>query len=209
MMTCLSDEIKVGLHVKLRNGQLHGPICMHEQPKGLYYWYAIVDDEGHKESWAANGSYTNHPSMMDIVEVLKPMKPKEGKKMSLNSNRSYVIVRFKNGYQKYTYVAEGNKEELEQFNYAVVDAPSSGYTIVAVDSVENLDMSSYNGQYKHVVAMFSDVPYRANLNARIRKAAIEKELRQRAAERQKSIELEKLLGDDEEAMKLFEEYKNL
>lgn len=208
MMTSLSDEIEEGVYVKLRNGETYGPVLVHDDPKGLYHWYVKLNESGTKTlSWAKSGQYSMAPSMMDIAAVIK--KAKVEKTMSLSTNRSYVIVRFKNGYQKYTYVAEGNKEELEQFNYAVVDAPSSGYTIVAVDSVENLDMSSYNGQYKHVVAMFSDVPYRANLNARIRKAAIEKELRQRAAERQKTIELEKLLGDDEEAMKLFEEYKNL
>ena len=212
MAKFLSEELKEGMYVRLKNGEIRGPIKRYRD--SLSYWSS--GDGLSLISWGRAGNYTHWAHMLDIVAIVSTIN-KEAKMNTLIQNKSYVIVRFKdwsgNAFSKstktYTYIAEGTKDELEQFNYAIVDAPSSGYTVVQVEGIENLDLSSYKGEYKHVVATFSDEGYRKQRDSRIRKAAIEKELRQRAAERQKQKEIEELLDGDEEAMKLYEEYKNL
>lgn len=124
--------------------------------------------------------------------------------------RSYVKVRF-DGHTKrtYTYTAKGSVEELKHNTHAVVMSPSSGLVVVVVDDVSRLDESTYDGTYKNVVLMFNLDEYNKELDKQTRKAALEKELRNRVAQRKLEDNFAKLLEGDEDSMKLLEEYKKL
>jgi hypothetical protein len=119
-------------------------------------------------------------------------------------------VKFKGaGTRTYTYEAQGAIEELEQYTHAVVMSPSDGLVVVTIVKVDTVDDSTYDGEYKQAVCVFDMNQHDAAVSRASRKAAIEKELRRRIAERSKEENYEKLLGNDENAMKLLEEYKSL
>ena len=124
--------------------------------------------------------------------------------------RSYVHVRFKSSDKKtFVYLADGDVEELKQFTHAVVDSPYSALTIVEVVKFGELDESTYNGEYKDVVAMFNLDYYNEKQDRKLRKMALEKELRRRVAARKLEDNFAELLKNDEEGMKLLEEFKKL
>ena len=124
--------------------------------------------------------------------------------------RSYIHVRFRGSDKKtYTYVADGSPDELSHFTHAVVDSPYGALTVVEVMRVSNLDESTYNGTYKHVVTLFDLSTYNEQVNREERKRALEKELRRRVAQRKLEDNFAVLLNGDEEGMKLLEEYKKL
>lgn len=124
--------------------------------------------------------------------------------------RSYVVVRFKKSDNKtYTYVTDGAVEELAQFTHAVVDSPYGSFTVVEVIKFDTLDESTYDGAYKDVVTLFNLDHYNEKLKNGQRKAALEKELRRRVAKRKLEDNFAALLKDDEEGMKLLEEFKSL
>lgn len=123
--------------------------------------------------------------------------------------RCYVIVKFKGSTNKYTYTADGADEELGDFTHAVVESPIDGMCVTDVVNVSVLDESSYEGQYKDVIAIFDVRKYKQSLATGIRKKAIEKELRARIAKRSIEKNFEDLLKDDEEGLKLLSEFKSL
>ena len=124
--------------------------------------------------------------------------------------RSYVVVRFKKSDSRtYTYVTDGAVEELAQFTHAVVDSPYGSLTVVEVIKFDTLDESTYDGAYKDVVMLFNLDHYNEKLKNGQRKAALEKELRRRVAKRKLEDNFAALLKDDEEGMKLLEEFKSL
>lgn len=124
--------------------------------------------------------------------------------------RSYVVVKFnKTDRKTYTYVTDGAVEELTQFTHAVVDSPYGSLTIVDVIKFDALDESSYTGEYKDVITLFNLEHYTMKVERRTRKAALEKELRTRVAQRKLEENFAALLADDVEGMKLLAEYKAL
>lgn len=127
--------------------------------------------------------------------------------------RCYVNVRFKSDYgtnsKLYVYVAEGSVEDNKDFKQVIVDSPSTGYTLVDIDNVADLDESSYNGSYKYVVQFVDDREYKQRKEKEKRRAAIEKELRRMHEEREKNKKLEELVSDMPEAKALIDELKSL
>lgn len=131
--------------------------------------------------------------------------------------RSYVKVRFENDHaisynqyaKTYTYYVEGHYTELQHFNYAVVDSPSTGYTVVCVIEISEVDESNFTGTVKRVVDLFSDSEYKDALKRDERRKAIMKELDKRAKEAAARKNYEQLLADDESAQALLKELKSL
>ena len=125
--------------------------------------------------------------------------------------RSYVNVKFRSDKtgRTYAYVAEGSITDLKDYTHAVVDAPSTGLTVVVIHSITELDESTYDGDYKYVVTLFNTSLYEAIINKQRRKDAIEKELRNRVAKKKLEDNFAKLLEGDEEGMRLLNEYKSI
>lgn len=142
-----------------------------------------------------------------INRLWQPMMKSRTKEKNM---RTYVHVRFKPSDKKtYAYIADGDAEELKQFTHAVVDSPYAALTIVDIIKFSALDESTYNGEYKDVVAMFNLDYYNEKQDKRNRKQAIEKELRRRVAARKLEDNFAELLKNDDEGMKLLEEFKKL
>lgn len=126
------------------------------------------------------------------------------------NNEDYnVIMGRQDSLKSYTYIAEGTVEELQKYQYAVVDAPNGGYKLVLIQSVEELDFSTYKGNYKYVVDFVDDTAYKERIERKKRKDALEKEIRRRLEEKRKNMELELLIGDDIELKTMLNELKSL
>lgn len=123
--------------------------------------------------------------------------------------KSYVRVKFKSSSKTYSYFARGSVEELTQYSHAVVDSPTDGLVVTEIVGVDSVDESNYEGSYKFVVALFSLKAYDEIVAIETRKRAIEKELRRRMQQKSFIDQFEKLLGDDDDAAKLLQEYKSL
>lgn len=123
----------------------------------------------------------------------------------------YVFVTFQNNTKEYAYLSDDNDIGLDAYAVVVSEygAGPDKLEVVKIQRVEDVDMSTYEGNYKYIVASFSLDEYNKRLDASKRKKAIEKELRRRISERKLVDNFETLLAGDEEAKKLIEEYKGL
>jgi hypothetical protein len=120
-------------------------------------------------------------------------------------------VSSRRGTKSYVYLYEGEEDDIIKYRdqLAVVDTPSGGYKLVKITKLEALDVSSYTGTVKRIVALVDTQPYNEAKDRDARREVLEKELRRRAEERQKQKSLEELVGDDPEARKLLDEFNKL
>lgn len=114
----------------------------------------------------------------------------------------------------YVYIAELTEEQAVEVNefgmYAVVEFGATNIMcLVLLKVAQDLDYSSYDGSYKHIVSIVDTGPYEEKKAKAARRVAIKKHLARLAEEAKERIKMEDLLEGNDEAKALFDELKGL